>query len=554
MRGQRTSTGSEATAAFFRHLVAGIVLLNVFVVGLTVLALTKSRAQYEELAAATTQNLALAIEQYLAAMIDRIDADLLDVAEEAARQIAAGGIDGPALHARIARHRERQPAIDGLRVSDAKGRVLHGECAAGTTPPAVAERGYFIRLRDDSHAGLVFSDAVEERGSRSWMIVLARRIDLADGSFGGAVCAGIPLERFKQFFAAIDLGRNGIVSLRDHGLRLIVRYPERGNGNSIGNTEVSPELRGLVASGRATGTYFTTHASDGIARKVTFRQVAGYPFYIIVGLAGEQYLAKWWGEVVQLSVLAVFFALISGGLSWIFYHVWMDRIAAAARAAQMHALAMELTMAEERERYAIAQDLHDDLGQTLAIAKLKLTALALPATHDPLMAEIKAVEAMIDKANRSVRSLSLQLSPPILHQFGLVPALQWLAEEMQCTYGLNVRVHDDGQPKPLGESASNTLFRAVRELLINVAKHAKVTAADVTTATESGRLVIAVADAGCGFDPSAGVRPSSAGGYGLFSVRERMSFIGGEVQIDSRPGDGTVVVLSISLAAAPGGK
>jgi len=227
----------------------------------------------------------------------------------------------------------------------------------------------------------------------------------------------------------------------------------------------------------------------------------------------------------------------------------------AERTTQLRTLTTELALTEERERRAIAQDLHDDLGQILAVVKLKLTSLEISGEGErdaDLVQQVKAIEAMVDVANQSVRSLSMQLSPPVLLLSGLVPALYWLAEEMQRSYGLRVRLHDEGPPPLLDEALSSSLFRIVRELLINVSKHAQVDAADVSVSTHEGKLVITVADAGCGFDATQSLTPSGEGGYGLFSVRERLNYISGEMEIDSRPGDGTVVVLTLPLEALQG--
>lgn len=120
---------------------------------------------------------------------------------------------------------------------------------------------------------------------------------------------------------------------------------------------------------------------------------------------------------------------------------------------------------------------------------------------------------------------------------------------MHENYGMRVSVHDDGQPKPLDRIAGSMLFRAVRELLINVHKHAGCNAADVSMAVDGGRLVISVSDTGAGFDPLLTVTPTTRGGFGLFSLNERIRHFGGEMQVDSRPGDGTVVVLTLPLAA-----
>ncbi len=218
------------------------------------------------------------------------------------------------------------------------------------------------------------------------------------------------------------------------------------------------------------------------------------------------------------------------------------------RTAQLRALAGELSLAEERERRSLAQDLHDDLGQALAIVKHKLTALHGRERSAGAAGELKIIEDLIDQANKSMRTLAFQLSPPVLHTLGLIPALEWLAEEMERVYGLKVHLSDDGAPKPLDESTRATLFRVVRELLINVAKHAKAGAAEVTSLRSEGRLTLAVNDDGSGFDYQKAVAaPPGAGGLGLMSVRERIEFIGGEMHVDSRPGEGTTVTLIAPL-------
>jgi two-component system, chemotaxis family, CheB/CheR fusion protein len=218
------------------------------------------------------------------------------------------------------------------------------------------------------------------------------------------------------------------------------------------------------------------------------------------------------------------------------------------RTAQLRALAVELSLAEERERRSLAQDLHDDLGQVLAIIKHKLTALHGSERSADLAGELKAIEDLTDQANKSMRTLAFQLSPPVLHTLGLIPALEWLTEEMERVYGLKVRLSDDGAPKPLDEPSRSTLFRAVRELLINVAKHAGARMAEVTSLRSDKRLTLAVNDDGGGFDYQKALQAApGTGGLGLVSLRERIEFIGGEMHVDSRPNEGTTITLIAPL-------
>jgi two-component system, chemotaxis family, CheB/CheR fusion protein len=154
----------------------------------------------------------------------------------------------------------------------------------------------------------------------------------------------------------------------------------------------------------------------------------------------------------------------------------------------------------------------------------------------------------VDQANRQVRVMAFQLSPPMLDELGLPAAMEWMADEMHKMYQLDVVAEDDGELKPLDPDVSATLFRAIRELLINTAKHADVAHAIVRTElTKDKQLLVTVSDAGAGFDPDQAQPTSGQGGFGLLSVRERIQMMGGEVTIRSNPGDGTTVFIKVPL-------
>lgn len=212
------------------------------------------------------------------------------------------------------------------------------------------------------------------------------------------------------------------------------------------------------------------------------------------------------------------------------------------RTAQLRRLAAQLTLTEERERRKLAQDLHDDLGQLLAVMKIKLTSVSAGA----LQPVIDQVVALIAQADRAARNITQQLSPPVLHTLGLVPALQWLAEEMERTYGLRVRIDHDDCPRRLVDEVQAVLYRAARELLINVAKHAGVKDAALSCLCHRDMLVLMVSDAGSGFDPAGhfGFWPGHDS-FGLRSIHERIANLGGKMEIDSSPENGTTITLSM---------
>ena len=142
-----------------------------------------------------------------------------------------------------------------------------------------------------------------------------------------------------------------------------------------------------------------------------------------------------------------------------------------------------------------------------------------------------------------------RISPPVLFDLGLTPALEWLGEEMQRTYGLVVNVSESGDipQAPLDETVRSVLFRCVRELLANVAKHAKVDAAEVAIFREGDQLAVSVTDAGVGFDPVLLGQPGARERFGLITVRERIGFVNGTLSITANPGDGTIATLTVPL-------
>jgi light-regulated signal transduction histidine kinase (bacteriophytochrome) len=217
----------------------------------------------------------------------------------------------------------------------------------------------------------------------------------------------------------------------------------------------------------------------------------------------------------------------------------------AQRTEQLRALATDLEAVEERERRQIARDLHDDLGQILSAARIRLTSLRQHETAE-VAATAMQVDALINRANNAIRSLASQLAPDVLHELGLSPALEWLAEEIEGTFGIKVKVRDDGRPKPLAPESRSILYRAVRELLINVAKHAQTDSATVEAECRAERVVVTVSDPGVGFEDGA-APPGQRRRLGLISLRERLSHIGGTMQLDSKPGAGTVAVLTAPL-------
>ena len=215
---------------------------------------------------------------------------------------------------------------------------------------------------------------------------------------------------------------------------------------------------------------------------------------------------------------------------------------------QLQSLASELSLTEERERRRLATVLHDHIAQLLVVAKGKFEKIQESTLYRSFAKPMEEIRKLIEESIRYTRSLVFELSPPILYELGLESAMEWLAEHMQKQYGLAVAVEDDDNPKPLDNETRVLLFRAVRELLFNVLKHSQASGARVCMRRAGEHLEVIVEDNGVGFAPD---KPSASSGkiegFGLFSIRERLNYFGGHMEIDSTPGEVTRVILSLPL-------
>lgn len=206
----------------------------------------------------------------------------------------------------------------------------------------------------------------------------------------------------------------------------------------------------------------------------------------------------------------------------------------------LRAAATQVSLVEQRERRKLASALHDGPGQLLSLALFKLKALS-DASPAQLVA-LREIESLLAEASKNVSTLSFELSPPLLHDLGLPAAAEWLAEDLLSRYGLSVELVELDE-LGLDEAASLSLYRAMRELLINVAKHAGVTTARVTMRRDDGMARLIVEDAGVGLGSE-----SEGHGFGLLALRERLGELGGSLELTRSPGGGTRAIASLPLS------
>ena len=210
---------------------------------------------------------------------------------------------------------------------------------------------------------------------------------------------------------------------------------------------------------------------------------------------------------------------------------------------ELKKLSARLVDAQEQERKGLARELHDEVGQSLTALVLGIGnhAKAVRAISNAFDSDIEGLHSLAENTVRVVRNISLLLRPSMLDDLGLVPALQWQAREMQKRYGLAVRVAADNVGDDLGEEHKTCIYRIVQEALNNVSRHAGADTAKIVARQEDNRIVLTIQDNGKGFD----VRREK--GLGLLGIEERVTQLGGELEVRSEEGHGTLISVVLPL-------
>ena len=331
------------------YLLLTVLVINALVAALLGVSLVQSRAQYEASAAKTSQNLALVLESAISGTLTTSNAVLASTAHEYLRQLTAPRFDLRALNRHIEAEFTQLSFNDSLRIARIDGSVAYGTGVDAETNISIRDRDYFIRLRDHPETSTIISQPVRGRLSGQWIVVLARRVSLPDGTFAGVVFTPITLERFSALFSSISIGARGVVTLRDAELGLVVSQPLASSAE-IGSKRLSQTFLDLAKTGVSVGTYDAITVIDGVQRKFSFRKFENEPFYVFVGLAKDEYLAPWRSQVLELSGLMAIFSLSTFALSWLVYRANRQLLRQQAQLRQM-AFIDGLTQVANRRRF-----------------------------------------------------------------------------------------------------------------------------------------------------------------------------------------------------------
>lgn len=313
----------ESGKTFARALPGIVAIFDLLIVTFAALTLYWSRGQFIERAEMATHNLAQVLEQSIQATVKQIDLVLLTIKDEAenpGRATRAQRIEGS-----IRVQLPRIQILDALRITDSLGTVRYGRSPQRDWEDQVslADREYFLQLKQFPEQGMVISRPLISRISGKQILVFARRLDGPDGGFAGIVYGTLPLDRLAQAISSVDVGERGSVSLRGADLELLARYPRLpGQDRLIGDRKIDGDYLEAVRSGRIMSHFTTQSRLDGQARTYTLRKISSPAFFILVGLAQAEYLQAWRQEVRYAALAVIALVALSMAMTWMARAAW----------------------------------------------------------------------------------------------------------------------------------------------------------------------------------------------------------------------------------------
>lgn len=286
-------------------------LISLLALGLTGLVVWTERQREDARAEADLYNLALLLVDDVSSLFARTESLIHSADNYYTDAVAHGGIDAARFNTFLDRQLQQIPAALAVMVLGPDGVARFG--SRGTRFGVdLADRAYFIEAREGRGRGLIFDGPLQARGSDVWVLVVARRLDNPDGSFGGVVAVTLKTEALGQLLAKLRLGPSGLAVLRGFDMAQIARHPQlEGAGLGAGSTTVSQALRDHIRERPQSGSYVSTSPLDGVRRIHAYRQVENYPFFVNVGRAEDDYLSSWWRHSALLLGLCVAIILIT---------------------------------------------------------------------------------------------------------------------------------------------------------------------------------------------------------------------------------------------------
>ena len=304
-------------------LIAAVLVVNIFVFALLAFALAEAKNRQEMEVRTTVQNLALLLDQSVAASAREIDLSLREVADSLERELRLNGRpDERNMNALLTSRQNWISQLAEIRITDASGTVRHGLDVKPGSSATYRDRPFFITHSSRPDSGLIVSNLLMGRVSKAWATVFSRRYNNPDGSFSGVIAAAVPVTHFARLLSGLDLGPHGVAVLRDADTALVARYPPfAGATGQIGSKGGSKELMDIIASGVDATTYHSSQTADGVERTSAYRRLSAMPLYLVVGKGADDYLAQWRSEVKKATAFAAFFLAITIFCAWMLWRL-----------------------------------------------------------------------------------------------------------------------------------------------------------------------------------------------------------------------------------------
>lgn len=288
--------------------------ISLAVIALACVSFWFEKERYRERASQATMNVAILLENQLNSTLDKIDIALHSIALQYQEALQSGYTDQIARlkMTEILQQQERlYPDLDKICITDSQGKIIIGGELRQDEDVYVTDRRYFIKAQTEN--GTQIDGPLRSKTDGQWIIILARPLLDQNQQFTGIVYATIPVQYIGNILAHAELGPKGAATIRSTGLALVYRSPAP-KPEQIGSSEVSNQLRNMVRGSPRSGSYIATTQLDNIERSNAYRRLDRYPFYIIVGMATDDYMGGWQRNTLLITCLAgivVFTASIS---------------------------------------------------------------------------------------------------------------------------------------------------------------------------------------------------------------------------------------------------